>query len=262
MGPEEIPNWVPPLVKKIALADYLQRRPSDQAIIRRLATSPEMRIVWKTLQAQAMPNCTELYFGPAPRLDPEIMERIALIQTRADFDSLMADLFEAQDAACNYPSPKEAAAASFFCYAVQALAISPIVSLRADHERAAANWHTAAERCRWALRREGRVQVDIKFREALSIVGEYFEQKGKERELINNPFVVGKKRASDNIRVRVRALATRTQRLFGTFLYGTLATVATVGLGPPEIEEQSVRNWCSDLRPPVHKKPRLMTDRQ
>jgi hypothetical protein len=66
----------------------------------------------------------------------------------------------------------------------------------------------------------------------------------------DTPYIVGKRgsgRRGDNMnRGRVRAIASMTHKLFGSYLYDVVAKIATVAL-QSNISERSVRNWCTDL---------------
>ena len=69
---------------------------------------------------------------------------------------------------------------------------------------------------------------------------------------LKGPCVLGKdakERGDVQIRVHARDLAQEVQRMFGTFLCGTVATLVNVGLHPrKEITLKNVTYWCSDLR--------------
>jgi len=73
-----------------------------------------------------------------------------------------------------------------------------------------------------------------------------------EREV--EPYVLGRSSGlrgpgDDKIRGYTRAIAADAHRIFGSWLYGTVATVATVALEPDkEVSPKSVENWCSDLQ--------------
>lgn len=57
----------------------------------------------------------------------------------------------------------------------------------------------------------------------------------------------------DNVRAQARAVALGAQAIFGSFLYGIVATVMSVGLSIG-VNERKVRDWCADL-PPANKPP-------
>jgi len=81
------------------------------------------------------------------------------------------------------------------------------------------------------------------------MAAQYLEDQGQLRE--QNPYIVertSKERGDDEVRVQVRLLAAQTFTLFGSFLYGIIAKVATVALQTtPTINNHNVRNWCSGL---------------
>jgi hypothetical protein len=86
---------------------------------------------------------------------------------------------------------------------------------------------------------------------ALSIAAEHFEAQERMLVQITGPCVIERSsgaRGDNNNRTRAMALAAETHKLFGSFLYGTVATVVTVGLTiKPAILAKSVHNWCSGL---------------
>jgi hypothetical protein len=85
---------------------------------------------------------------------------------------------------------------------------------------------------------------------ALTLVGKEFERITQESESLKRSKVIiersSKDRGDDKARVSVRVLATETHKLFGKYLCGTLAKVATVAL-QTDVTEKSVRNWCADI---------------
>jgi hypothetical protein len=136
-------------------------------------------------------------------------------------------------------------------FPVLELAHCRAIATRAQADEFARPWLSAAELCWWVMRHESRPKIDPEFARALSIVGEYLEDQGRLLEQRDGLYIVersSKKRGDDKIRARVRALATATHVIFGQFLYGTVATVATVALQiDPAVKGRSVRNWCRGL---------------
>jgi hypothetical protein len=91
--------------------------------------------------------------------------------------------------------------------------------------------------------------VHPKLAEALTAVGAYFEEQGRLRRQEDSPYIMkrsSKNRGNDEVRAKTRALATATHRIFGSFLYHTVATVM-VALQVNGITEKDMRNWCADL---------------
>jgi hypothetical protein len=230
MNAEEIPNWVPAAVKKLAVQDgfaeelvqsafaqeLVQGRFAEeivfaQELVRRLVTDPKMKSVWQyLLRAQPVVRVSEMGV-----------------------------------------SVQEQACAFFFQDVLTEMCRPTAATTRRDVENSVARWHSAAELCRSGLDFLSSSSDNPKLVEALSLGAKYFEV-GAEiaGEDANSPYTLERRRGEpeDNtVRGRIRALVLITYALYGSPLWGVLARVATVAL-QKDVTHRSVRNWCSDLR--------------
>jgi hypothetical protein len=212
----EIPAWVPPPVRSCVLhlvkqltADFpdvpaMVRQHTTQqnlpavAIVLRLATSPEMRNVWRELERRQR---RQRRHAPDKALEGFIV--VAWIN------------------ACAPPS----------------------VETPKDRAALAAPLSSAAERCRWAHRHDRGVRRDPELARALLSVADYFEECA--RKVIRcrySPLIVKHRHKDDQARAYVRVLGDHTRTLFGSALYRTVATTASVAL-QQKIDWQQVRQW-------------------
>jgi hypothetical protein len=213
---EDIPSWVPLSVK--CMASVL---PGD--IRQRLLTDPRMEKVWQVLQRM--------------EVNKSGLDSVDSFQRLRAWD-IPEDGLSSQDLAC----------AAFFCYAVTKLSSPPPVITRAQIEDLVKRYLDAAVLCRspdYNL-----LPMTQKLSEVRSIAGRYLEDQARMWEQRTSPGIVERSsgtRGDDRVRICVRALATETHRLFGSFLYRTVATVVIVGLEIEPISAKSVENWCSGL---------------
>ena len=219
MKAEEIPNWVPSTVKKLAVTFRF-----EEELVRRLVTDPKMKNVWQYLR-RAQPVSSEI----------------------ADDDSkLLLELWGVPEMGV---SVQEQACALFFWFVVMELLVPRTAATRQDIENLVAPWRSAAEQCRLAINL-GPGDANRELVKALSRSAEYFEFRARVAgEDANSPYTLKRrsgKPEDDTVRGRVRALAWITRALYGSFQYGVLASVATVAL-QTNVTEKGVRNWCSDF---------------
>ena len=216
---EDIPSWVPLSVKSMASQVGICRG----GIRQRLLTDPRMKKVWQVLQSRGVSKSW---------LD--CVKDLGTWYTPENGLTL-------QDVAC----------AAFFFYAAAKLGDPCLVYTRAEMELSAKRCLDAAELCRSVARYHGLVPLSPMLAESLSIVGKYFQDQARKVAQRASPYIIERSsgiRGDDEIRVHVRALAIETRSLFGSFLYGTIATVVTVALEiKPAITAKSVQNWCSGL---------------
>lgn len=215
--PDPIPSWVPSSVKLLAPAFTLGQS---------LLTDPRMKAVWRVLQR------TEARKSGFDSVDS--FQRLRSWGIPEDGLSL-------QQLAC----------AALFAFAAWELnSPKPVIT----HEKI----EDLTKRCLDAARLCRSPDFNLlpmtpKLSEALSIVGQYFENNAQMWEKKTSPYIIGRSsgtraRVSDETRIHVRVLASETHRLFGSFLYGTVATVISVGLEiEPAITAKRVENWCSGL---------------
>ncbi|HEV7910056.1 MAG TPA: hypothetical protein VGP28_03005 [Methylocella sp.] len=149
--------------------------------------------------------------------------------------------FSLQDHAC----------AALFAFAAWELNSKRNVITRTKIEGSVKQYTDAANLCRSTTHYDYLHSANPNLDAALSIVSWYFQDQARKIGQMAGPHVIkrsSKTRGDDETRIHVRALATETHRLFGSFLYGTVATVVTVGLEiKPAISAKSVENWCSGL---------------
>jgi hypothetical protein len=226
-----IPNWVPDAVAKVA--PFLPGPTHTQ----RLLGDNRMNTVWRELRKRA-PN----------DLGSKLTE-----DERDDLHSLMesADLLE-QDVL----GPDKACVAFFMSIAW--IVWNPSerhVGTRAQADEQASQLETAADCCRWVAGEP----MFAKHRVAAAEMATFFQNHAvslKNQGYLANldpqikPYVLNRSsgsRGDDKIRGYTRAIAVIVCRIFGSFSYGTVATVATVAL-EEDIDQKSVENWCKDLR--------------
>ncbi len=215
-------DWVPAAVKAIAAV-----LPVGKDISNRLLSDGRMKDIWPALLRIAKEEVGIDGIGNWQRLT-----------TWGIFDQGV--------------SRQEQACAALFAYAVVEFSGERVVGTRSDFDQFAKESLSAAELCRAAIERDGRPRIDPALAAALKVVADYFEEQGQRRLQSGSPYVVersSRARGEDVKRGRVRALALEMHRLFGSFRYGTTATIAMVALEGSKISARDVENWCSKLTP-------------
>jgi hypothetical protein len=228
----------PALVKAIAAEmnkaiSLAHPTPRGTDMARRLLTDPKMRNVWTTLRRI-----------PAKPWASAEWRKICEIYQR--FQSKLSDEGASlQDKAC----------AVFFFYALISFGgmriPPPRVLTRKLIDERREQWLAAAQMCWDSMHVIGEDGIDAGLPMALALVGEHFEQQSR-IVMARVPYSIersSKDRGDDEVRVQVRFLAVTAHRLFGQYLCGTIATVATVAL-QTVITEKSTKNWCAALRRP------------
>jgi hypothetical protein len=195
-------------------------------IAERLTSHRKMMGVWRTLQrTPARPEASSEWGAIYKHFRAEMPDDIG--------GSL-------QDKAC---------AVFYFHALVNFSGLRPgVVMTRSQFNRGREVWFELAEICRSEA---DTVAVDD-LAAALTRVGHHFEQLGQMLIMPASgaPYVIersSRDRGDDEARVQLRWLAIITHKLFGQYLYGTLATVATVAL-QSTVTEKSARNWCATLQ--------------
>jgi hypothetical protein len=225
--PDPIPNWVPSSVKLLAPAFPLGQR---------LLTDPRMEAVWRVLQKADVSE--------------EGLESVESFQRLeswgiSKYDHPLQDFpppdFSLQDRAC----------AALFAFAAWELNSKRNAITGTKIEGSVKQYTDAANLCRSTTHYDYLHSANPKLDAALSIVGWYFQDQARKIGQMAGPHVIkrsSKTRGDDGTRIHVRVLASEMHRLFGPFHYGTVATIATVGLEiKPAISAKSVQNWCSGL---------------
>src|SRR5437899_5205983 len=223
-----IPGWVPDPVAKIA---PLLPEPTQQ-----LLRDSRMKKVWQELRKRA-PN------DISSKLKEDERGRLQLLIEFADLPE--------QDVS----GPDKACLAFFISVAwIVGTPGGRHVWTKAQADEQASQWEKAAASCRWVAHEP----MFPKHRFAAAEMASFFEEHAvslRKRGYLANldlqiaPYVLGRSsgsRGDDKIRGYTRAIAVDARRLFGSFSYRTVATVATVALGK-DVSQKSVQSWCKDL---------------
>lgn len=227
-----IVSTVPEAVRSVARAIGLGE------IGQKLLTDPRMKTVWGTLRTQAK----------AAQDEGKLASRLAALHPM--------QRMETWGASNHGVALPDQACAAFLCFVVSELGVPTEAVKRRDMLKRAGQWRSGAEFCREATANLIPQLNNSELARALELVGKYFD--GQAQLVIGaanqkNPYLLkrsSRQRNDDTTRARVRALAMGTRAIFGTFLYGTLVTVAAVAL-QTKVTEKGVINWCSDLPPPI-----------
>ena len=218
MNAEEIPNWVPASVKKLAV----QFGFADE-LVRRLVTDPKMKNVWQYLLRRAQPMDSEIaHFGAA-----------------LEFWRVSEMGVSVQEQACAF----------FFWYAVIEMCAPMAATTRQDIENSVAPWRFTAEQCRSAI---GSLSssANRELVKALSLTAEYFEFRAQDAEKdANSPYTLKRRsgKPEDNtVRGQVRALALISRAIWLVPIRDSRERGH--GCAANQRNRKSVRNWCSDLR--------------
>jgi hypothetical protein len=223
-----VPDWVPDGVAKVA--------PFLPGPTPRLLADNRMETVWRELRKRAPKD-----------LDSKLTE-----DERDDLHLLMesADLLER-----DVLGPDKACVAFFMSIAW--IVWNPSrrhVWTKAQADEQASQLENAANSCRWVAGEP----MFAKHRDAAAEMATFFENRAvslKNRGYLANldpqikPYLLNRSsgsRGDDKIRGYTRAIAVVVRRIFGSFSYGTVATVATVAL-EEDVDQKSVENWCKDL---------------
>jgi hypothetical protein len=166
-------------------------------------------------------------------------------------------------------SPQDRACAAFFVYTVGELVNQRDIWTRQRAGQSAEPYLSAAKLCRREMH-EPLPMVNAELATALSMTAQYLEDQAGLRQ--QNPYIVersSKARGDDKVRALVRLLAAQAFTLWGSFLYGVIATVASIAF-ERTVSPRNVRNWCEGLKPkapeprpplpaetdePLHKRP-------
>jgi hypothetical protein len=220
----DIPDWVPGAVRGIA--PFL---PVGKAVAQRLLTDHRMKSPWRVLESQAVTSEAIGQLDSLQRLETWGISNLGV-------------------------PLHEQACAAFFSGVVLELGVPKNARTGRDVAAIMRPWRSAAAQCQIALNMPGRPGIEPELASALSASREYFEDYAQflERAIKNSPYFFPRssgKPGEDQIRGKVRAIAVVTQKIFGSFLCGTVATVATVALQlSPNLKKDRVIDWCSGLR--------------
>jgi hypothetical protein len=151
LKPEDIPEWVPLPVKRMAMAMGLAY---EGTVAHRLLTDPRMKSVWRELKNHEI--------TPDALASLEQRERMSNWDISDPNDSL-----------------QDQAYAAFYARVAIEFCSPQIVASRVDVKKSAKPWHDAAVLCWHVMRYEFRPKIDAEFAQALAIVGEYLERQGR-----------------------------------------------------------------------------------
>lgn len=222
-----IPDWVPCAVARVA--PHLPRK-----VTQRLLHDDRMRAVWGRLRAR-----------PSHDVDSKLEE---LERSLMEFSGLLNE-------DVSVPLSDQACAAFFISVAWRIGSPSPRhVWTRVEAEKQAIRWEAAGALCRsvasepmFAEHRAAATQMADFFQKNATSLRERGYPANLDRRV--EPYVLGRSsrlRGDDDVRAHTRAIAADARRLFGSWLYGTVATVATVALDK-KVSQKSVENWCEGL---------------
>jgi hypothetical protein len=213
-----VAEWVPSSVNSMAHV-----LPIRGAEAHRLLTDPRMKSVWRTLKRQSVSE-----------------DGLAKLQNWQRIESYeIGDAYSVMDRAC----------AAFFATAVLELSSTRNIQTRKEAIKSSAPWRAAADLCWQVMRFEPRAGLDRDFAPALALVGEFFESEATLRDQKEGFYIVersSKLRGEDRVRALARVIAAESHTIFGSFLYGTVATVVSVAL-KKNVTPKSIENWCKGL---------------
>ena len=222
---EAILDCVPESVKCMAAAIEIGK---DIGLL--LMTDKRMDSVWRELQKQAKANGVE-------------------IAMRALNSRYRMQKWGVSELGISLP---DRACAAFYSWVVIELGVPKESATRQGIAAMAKPWHSAAERCRMAIHSPGRPGLEPELARALEMSSQYLEEYSQfiiESAGRDGPYILKRssgQRNDNSTRGKVRALAMGTKAMFGSYLYRTVSTVASVAL-QTDVDWESVRNWCQDL---------------
>jgi hypothetical protein len=138
--------------------------------------------------------------------------------------------------------PQDNALVEFFDCAFHRARFPHLVTTPRDRAAQAKPWAEAAELCRWTREHDITARMDPGLIAALDVVAQHFGKGARREGNLDSPLVVKHHYGDDVARAYVRVLSQVTRELFGTTLFRTVATTASVALGR-KIDGRQVRNW-------------------
>jgi hypothetical protein len=204
----------------------------EHYIGRLLCSDPRMEQVWKTLMKEG-----------------DAREKTSPKEFKDRLDSLR-DIYrmEKWDTPTDGVLLPDQACASFFLATSIIIGVGNHAIKESNIQKELTRCQDAATLCREALCFPHRAANDPDLAAALSLSAAYFEEWAKilKNSNMNSPYLVERATGgSDDIRAQVRHVATVTREMFGSFMYRTVATAASVATGSA-ISWKQVANWCDD----------------
>lgn len=227
-----------------AVVEMARILPIGKDVAERLLNDPRMVGVWRELQRR----------NRQPRKEVHVPNEFSILKQE---HLLVEERFRLRHWGIDdrKVSLQEQACAAIFAYVVIEFGQKRAVITGAEAQASTEPWLAAAERCRWALENETRPVIDLNLSRELLRVSQYFDDMAQ-RIYTNSAYLLSRdsrERGNDEARARFRALALFVHQLYGTFLLGTSATIATVALGLDKpIDRKSAENWSHDLLAPDH----------
>jgi len=239
------PKGVPDAVKNIrdqvvTVQSYArqiaERLPLGGAIAKRLLTDDRMKNVWPELlranvASESVPATWPLGAVSQQVANLNSFERLETWDIPAE---KIEDDDTDRDVARRNVALAERRCAAFFAYAVIELSCQRTIRTQKQVDELTEHFRNAPAICR-------SVGADA----AADLIEKLTPHLGGSPYTVKKPS--GKRGHDDEVRARTRALANAMRRIFGSFNYGTVATVAKVALDVNGIGEQDVRNWCKGL---------------
>ena len=138
--------------------------------------------------------------------------------------------------------PQDNALVEYFDCAFHRARFPHFVTTPRDRAAHAKPWAEAAELCRWTREHDITARMKPELMPALDAVAQHFDAVAGKEGNLKSLLVVKGHRGDGVARAYVRVLGQVTRELFGTTLFRTVATTASVALGR-KIEWPQVRNW-------------------
>jgi hypothetical protein len=213
-----VPTWVPAKIREyVRWIECLSLQPmqaDDEKVrrlsaVQRLAIAPAMRHVWKELERR-----------------------------KASDEALWLFFSSASDAASNAPqvfTKKDRAELVRIQHNAALLCAMQYEQVTAKVERRQPFLSQPGAR---AQQREER-----QLAAALELVAKYFSASAVKLSRAQSPLFVKHRTKDDEARAYVRVVGDETKKLFGSTLFRTVATVATIALQRP-VDWRQVRKWC------------------
>jgi hypothetical protein len=230
----KFPEWLPPIVA--TMAQRCVSRASnhdDRKLALRLATDDRMRSVWRELSRCEPPE--------GQKALGRFFEH-ARAHTHGSYKTVSVSELTDWGAACKRQAEALRASARFV-YETEQYMQSRIIDLLRPHllpdQLSQASFEVQSRMLQGA-----RVEDAAEYLDSLAAATPELCAAG-------HPLVIDRDQGNRRTRGYVRALAGQTRSMFGSPLYGTLATTANVALSPSiPVTAKQVRNWCSANKNP------------
>jgi len=238
LAPTIFPEWLPPVVTEEA-EELAQNRPEDEELLRRLATDPRMESVWREIKKHNSSEPIDWERWSSNERKPKGLsnEDIALKLTfRYAFFIALHAIHEKSTIVT--VAEHKALVDSYEQQAARLRAEAAKLRERGDASRATWIWRAYEEHAEAVERAAARCEREAAYLMAVDPAHPdtpvIERDKGWRREMS----------FADMLTTEVM------QPLYGTPLYGTVATVINVALAKSSVEARHVRDWLKGLRKP------------